>query len=225
MNEPQPHSENRASPPPDYPARSGYLDEAVVSDYEQDRFSGLMGRFRFRQEQAGVQAMVGRLPEGLEILDVPCGKGRWWKTLEPHASRITALDISPTMLEAARGRVPDMSVEVTTAIGDAEAIDRPDNSFDAVFSHALTKHLPVPVQYKVLAEFARVSRTFVVCSFSLFGPVTYQLWRRRQFLDSYPLLPEQLDDMAGAAGLRVEARQRCSTPVGVEYSVLLKKTD
>ena len=143
--------------------------------------------------------MVGRLPGSLEILDVPSGKGRWWKTLEPHASRITALDISPTMLEAAQARAPDMGVSVTTAIGDAEAIDLPDESVDAVFSHALTKHLPIPVQHRVLAEFARVSRKFVVCSFSLFGPVTYQLWRRRQFLDSYPLLPEQLDDMADAA--------------------------
>ena len=208
-----------------YPARTGYLDEQKVAEYERVRFSGLMGRYRYAREQAGVGAMVGRLPRDLEFLDVPCGNGRWWSLLEAHATRITAIDVSPAMLRAAESRIARTGVEVTVAEGDAEALPLEDGAVDVAFSHALTKHLPVPVQGKVLAELARVSRRWVVCSFSIFGPVTHQIWRRREFLDSHPLRPEQLDELASAAGLRVVAKKRCSTPIGVEHSVLLERSD
>lgn len=182
-----------------------------------------MGRYRNAREQSGVGKMLDQLPKDLEILDVPCGNGRWWPALSPHANRIEALDISPTMLKAAAARAPKMEIEVSVEKGDAELLDLEDDSVDLAFSHALTKHLPIPVQHRVLAELSRVSRRWVVCSFSIFGPLTYQVWRRRKFLDSFPVLPEQLDEMAREAGLRVVSRKRCTTPIGVEYSVLLEK--
>ena len=129
------------------------------------------------------------------------------------------------MLEAAGKRAEGTQIRVGVQQGDAEALEFETGSVDLVFSHALTKHLPIPVQYRVLSEFSRVSRRWVVCSFSVFGTVTYQVWRRRSFLDSYPLLPEQLKQMAESANLRIVSKERCTTPIGVEFSVLLEKTD
>ena len=204
----------------DYPARTGYLDDAVPASYEEDRFSGRLGGYRNAREQRGVGAMLDLVPDGLVTLDCPCGTGRWWPVLARKSKEIIARDISPAMLEAATRRIETIPVPVTVEEGDAENLGLPDDSVDLAFSHALTKHLPIPAQQQVLAELARVSRSWVICSFSVFGRLSYEVWRRRTFLDSHPLLPEQLRDLAAAAGLEVRAMRSCSTPLGVERSVL-----
>ena len=204
----------------DYPARTGYLDGAVPANYEEDRFSGRLGGYRNAREQRGVGAMIDLVPGGLVSLDCPCGTGRWWPALARKSKEIIARDISPAMLEVAERRIETIPAEVTLAEGDAESLDLDDDAVDLAFSHALTKHLPIPAQHRVLAELGRVSRSWVICSFSVFGRLNYELWRRREFLDSHPVLPEQLRDMARAAGLEVRATRSCSTPLGVERSVL-----
>lgn len=208
-----------------YSASTSYDDAALVADYEPHRFSGPLGRYRWGREQAGVGRMVDRLPAGVSVLDCPSGIGRWWPVLARRASSITAVDISPAMLEEARRRPTPPGVPVTITEGSAEALELADGSVDVVFSHALTKHLPIPVQYRVLSEFARVSRTWVLCSFGIFTPLTYRWWRRQGLVESFPLLPEQFDDLCRAAGLvRVDAA-RCTTPLGVEHSVLLRRAE
>lgn len=210
-------------PDTEYIARSHYLDENVAAGYEAKRYSGVTGRYRHSREQAGVKAILNQLPTDLHILDLPCGIGRWWPALDGHASRIDGVDISPAMLAEAKTRESHTQAAISLSIGDAEALEFPDNSVDLVFSHALMKHLPIPVQYRVLSEFSRVSRAWVVCAFSIVEPLTYLVWRRRSFVDSYPLLPEQLRDMAESSGLQLIDRKKCTTPVGVEYSVLFRK--
>ncbi|GIK78870.1 MAG: class I SAM-dependent methyltransferase [Acidobacteria bacterium] len=209
--------------PSRYISRTAYLDPGKAGSYERDRFSGALGRYRWRREMDGVGAVVDMLPAGVSVLDCPCGVGRWWPVLERRAERIHAVDLSPAMLGEAERRIGSVAVPVEVSKGDAERLELADASVDAVFSHALTKHLPIPLQQRVLNEFARVSRAWVVCSFSLLNHLTYELWRRRDLVDSNALLPEQLDDIAAAAGLTEVARRRCTTPIGVEHSVLFRK--
>ena len=208
----------------DYIARDAYRDPSVVRDYEEARFSGPLGRYRHWRERRGVGAMLGLLPDGLSVLDCPCGNGRWWSALEPHARSIIGMDISPTMLEAAESRKPDVKTEVSLLLGDAESLPLEDAAVDLVFSHALTKHLPIATQQRVLSEFARVTREWVVCSFSISTPIAGSLWKMRSFVDSNPVSTAELGRMADQAGLQIEARRRCTTPVGVEFSVLFRKS-
>ncbi len=208
-----------------YPARDGYLDPEIADSYEASRFNGVLGRYRFAREQRGVAAVVEMLPSDLVILDCPCGIGRWWPLLATRASTLRAFDISPAMLDVARRRAEAMDLEIEISQGDAEAIELPADSVDAVFSHALTKHLPLATQARVLEEFARVSREWVVCSFSLVGHLSYEFWRRRSFAASYPMLPEQLVSMASDVGLDLVDQRRCTTPIGVEFSVLLRRAE
>ena len=209
--------------PSRYISRTAYLDPASAGSYERDRFSSALGRYRWRREMDGGGEIVDMLPPGLSVLDCPCGTGRWWAVLQRRALRIHGVDLSPAMLDVATARIERIGVPVEVSVGDAERLEFDDDSFDAVFSHALTKHLPIPIQHKVLTEFARVSREWVICSFSLLGHITYEFWRRRNLVDSNALLPEQLDDVAAAAGLAEVARSRCTTPIGVEHSVLFRK--
>jgi len=208
-----------------YIAKNAYRDPSVVRDYEETRFSGPLGRYRHLRERRGVGAMLDLLPSGLSVLDCPCGNGRWWSVLDPHAESILGMDTSPAMLEAAESRESDVKAEVALVLGEAEALPLEDAAVDLVFSHALTKHLPIRTQQRVLSEFARVTREWVVSSFSILTPIAGSLWKRRDFVDSNPVSASELGRMAEQAGLRIEARRRCTTPVGVEFSVLFRKTN
>jgi ubiquinone/menaquinone biosynthesis C-methylase UbiE len=209
----------------DYSARHAYEAPEVPRDYEAERFSGVLGSYRYRREQRAVGSLLQRIPEGIRILDCPCGTGRWWPLLAQRAESIVAVDVSESMLDFARSRIEVVGIPVEVLSSAAEQLPFSDDSFDYVFSHALTKHLPVPVQYEVLREFARVARKGVICSFGVMSHLTYEIWRRRALAESYPVLPEELAWMAEAAGLRVEAKRKCTTPLGVEHSVLFSSVD
>lgn len=204
----------------EYSARLSYSDINQAKTYEEVRFSGIVGRYRRRREESAIKAFVSSIPSDSSVLDIPCGTGRWWPLLGTRAATIVAMDVSPGMLQFARKRAVEFHLPVSVLEGNAEAIPLPDNAVDVVFSHALTKHLPVPVQYRVLRELARVSRGVVVCSFGIFSHLTYEIWRRRGLEESYPVFPEELQWMAMEAGLRIIERRPCTTPAGVEYSVL-----
>jgi ubiquinone/menaquinone biosynthesis C-methylase UbiE len=206
-----------------YSAKTAYQDYSVAEGYEEARFSGRLGRYRWRREQTAVRSMVERLPPGVKILDCPCGTGRWWEVLEMRATAIIGADASRGMLRFAAERAQHSAAEVCLLEADAENLPFEDGSVDYTFSHALTKHLPIPVQASVLREFARVSRSGVISSFSIFSHASYECWRRRRPAESYPLLSEQLDWLADAAGLELETARKCTTPIGVEHTVLFRK--
>lgn len=207
----------------DYSSKTDYMDETVAANYEQERFSGLLGRYRWKREQDAVGSLIGRIPQGSVILDCPCGIGRWWPHLLPRASRLIAMDISQEMLDRAASRPEVARHDIETRVGDAENLPLEDGAVDWVFSHALTKHLPWPVQYRVFSEFARVARNGVLCSFSVVSPVKYAIMQRRRMAKAYPLLEEELHWMAQWAGCRVVEAKSCTTPIGFEQTVLFEK--
>lgn len=90
-----------------------------------------------------------------QVLDVGCGAGHTALAFAARAAHVVALDITPAMLEqvaqnaAARGLS-----NVETRLGDVEAIDAPDASFDIVTSRYSAHHYPDPV--RALAEIRRV---------------------------------------------------------------------
>ena len=206
-----------------YGAKEAYQDYMVAVDYERDRFLGPLGFYRYRREQNAVKFLVDQLPVGVVVADCPCGTGRWWPVLARRAKRIVGLDISEGMRRYASERARSMNVDIEVIAADAEAFPLADESVDYTFSHALTKHLPVPVQYRVLAEFARIARAGVICSFGVFTHLNYEIWRRRKLDASFPVLIEELEWMAAAANLRIRAMRKCTTPVGTERTILFDK--
>lgn len=207
-----------------YKARTTYLDHGVVDEYEQRRFSGLLGRYVWRREQRAVGAMVKAAGTASRVLDCPSGNGRWVSVLnrlEPQM--IVEADVSPTMLEASRNRVGLPLVQC-----EGELLPFAGGSFDLVFCHALMKHLPLETQASVLSEFARVSSRHVVCAFSVEAGLP-KLVRRLRKLHHSGLSrggsPRWLNDVAASAGLRVVQSLSCTTPVGLERSVLFEKVD
>ena len=75
-----------------------------------------------------------------KILDVGCGTGRLSVRLDKMGAQITALDISPKILNILKIKNP----KIKTVIADAEKLPFADNSFDIVVSAFLIVHLQNP---------------------------------------------------------------------------------
>lgn len=89
------------------------------------------------------------------ILDVACGTGVNIP-LFPTGSDITAVDLSPNMLEVARANAAKQGIHVSVAVMDAEHLEFPDGSFDTVVSTLSTCTFPNLI--KALQEIKRVCR-------------------------------------------------------------------
>jgi len=90
-----------------------------------------------------------------KILDVACGTGQNLPLFAPN-SEITAVDLSPRMLELARRSAIEHRLNVNLAVMDAEKLEFPDGDFDTVVSTLSTCTFPNPV--KALQEIKRVCR-------------------------------------------------------------------
>ena len=78
-------------------------------------------------QRAGVQASD-------DVLDVAAGDGNVAIPAAATGATVTALDLTPELIEAGRARAAQAGVELTWVQGDAEALPYPDASFDKVLS-------------------------------------------------------------------------------------------
>ena len=88
-----------------------------------------------------------------KILEVACGTGQNFPLFAAN-NEITAVDLSPKMLELARRNAIEHGLSVNLAVMDAEQLEFPDGIFDTVVSTLSTCTFPNPI--KTLQEMKRV---------------------------------------------------------------------
>ena len=89
------------------------------------------------------------------VLEIGCGRGVGVEILlDLGAAEVVGFDIDPRMIRLAQERLAGKGGRARTEIGDAEAIQAPDASFDSVFDFGILHH--VPGWPKALGEIARV---------------------------------------------------------------------
>ncbi|MBN2046263.1 MAG: class I SAM-dependent methyltransferase [Anaerolineaceae bacterium] len=101
------------------------------------------------------RAEVWKRVEGERILEVGVGTGKNFP-YHPQGKHITAIDLTPGMLEQARRRASEMAIEIDLRPGDAQALDFPDDHFDTAVATFVFCSVPDPVQG--LRELNRVVR-------------------------------------------------------------------
>jgi ArsR family transcriptional regulator len=107
-----------------------------------------------RTWEATLRGLLGLLRLG-DVLDVASGDGALAELLAPRARSLTCLDLSPTVLEAARRRLDDRG-NVRFVEGDMHRLPFADASFDQVLLLNCLTFSRAP--RKVVAEAARVLR-------------------------------------------------------------------
>jgi ubiquinone/menaquinone biosynthesis C-methylase UbiE len=90
------------------------------------------------------------------VLEVAIGTGKNLRYY-PKGCQITAVDLSPAMLDIARRHARDLSLHVTFFVMDGETLGFRDQSFDTVVDSLTLCTFPAPVV--ALREMARVCRT------------------------------------------------------------------
>ncbi len=105
---------------------------------------------------------------GQKVLDVACGAGVVAVTAARRGAAVSALDLSPVLLERARHNAQLAGVTITFTEGDAEALPYPDASFDVVLSQF--GHIFAPRPAVVLAEMLRVLKPGGRIAFTTWPP-------------------------------------------------------
>jgi len=103
-------------------------------------------------------ATLSGIRPGYDVLDVGCGTGYLTRILAPVAGpngHVTGVDPSPAMIEHARRRSP---ANCTYLVGEGQALDLPDASFDLVISSLAVHHIPAEARGDAIREMFRVLR-------------------------------------------------------------------
>ena len=95
-------------------------------------------------------------PETMRVLDAGTGPGFYAMILAARGYRVTAVDFSAQMLAEARHNAGDLAERIDFRQMDVQALDLPEDSFDAVVTLNLTWNLQDPV--KAYGEWLRVLR-------------------------------------------------------------------
>ena len=163
----------------DHSKRGGRWSPEEFFAHGRDEISRVMAYAR--QQEFAVH--TGR------ALDFGCGVGRLTQALSAHFPRVTGVDISSTMIEAAERHNTSAGVEYV--VNDAPHLAQfGDSSFDFVYSNITLQHVPPAPALAYLAEFLRVLKPGGLAIFQLrigprIDPGTLSAWwyrlRREQW--------------------------------------------
>lgn len=143
------------------PPRRIPLSEKMTASKLQNAYDEIADQYEkkiwFDQHILGLAGLRKKLLSKAtgKILDVACGTGQNFPLFAPN-SEITAVDLSPNMLEVARANVTKHGLNVKLEVMDAEKLEFPDGIFDTVVSTLSTCTFPNPI--KALQEIKRVCR-------------------------------------------------------------------
>src|SRR6266540_2965597 len=90
-----------------------------------------------------------------EVLEIAIGTGRNLPHYPPDV-QLTGIELSPAMLELARARARELGRDVDLRVGDAQALEFPDESFDTVV--CTLSLCTIPDDRAAVAEARRVLR-------------------------------------------------------------------
>jgi SAM-dependent methyltransferase len=142
-----PGEPTRATPPLVLPVREGYDLWAEIYDDENNPLIAL--------EAPEVERLLGEV-QGLDLLDLGCGTGRWSVAQARRGAHVTAVDFSRGMLGRARPKIEDGGVRFVEHDLAVTPLPLAKASFDRVLLCLVLEH--IADLRSLLGEVARVLR-------------------------------------------------------------------
>jgi len=95
---------------------------------------------RYRPWRARLWSMV----RGPKVLEIGVGTGKNMP-FYPEGLDITAIDLTPGMLDRARNRAAELDIDVDLRLGDAQSLDFPNGLFDEIVETFVFCSVPDPM--------------------------------------------------------------------------------
>lgn len=127
--------------------------------YTHGHHASVLRSHSMRTVENSAAYLIPQLRSGRSVLDIGCGPGTITLGLAERVApgRVTGIDREAAPLTAARTAADGKGLQnVDFAVGDAYALDFPDDGFDVVHAHQVLQHLTDPVA--ALVEMRRVCR-------------------------------------------------------------------
>jgi len=104
--------------------------------------------------EALIDSVWGADMSGLTIADIGSASGVSAALFASHGANVIGIEIAPDLVEQAKELWHEYDERINFQVGDAEHLDLPDSSIDAVFFGGVLHH--IPLLDKVYAEAYRV---------------------------------------------------------------------
>ena len=172
-----------------------------AEQYNEKRVSG----WDWQLEQSTVKQFLSELPDGMSVLDVPFGTGRFVPFYLEKNMRVFGLEKSPDMLMAAQKSLGEKYASCHVDLGDAVNLKYRDNYFDLVVSSRFLPHIISYQQARVaLQEFCRVTKQYALLQISERKNNQYRrrLPREHEKMESW-LYPEEIEELLNNVGFFV----------------------
>jgi SAM-dependent methyltransferase len=181
--------------------------------YHFDKYKRWNKVLAHRVECAILDRLLQRAGHSQEILDAPCGPGRFFHVLSRYTDLVYLGDISSHMLDIAHDQFQDRVAGYTCI--DLRNIGVESGTFEGVVSLRLTHHLyEVHVLEEYLQNLSRLARRWVIVTFRDAGtPRTiWRQWVRRMrgkdFLPAQTI--DEISTILRAHGLHLVATEQVS---------------
>jgi SAM-dependent methyltransferase len=205
----------------------GVLDKRAVHDFWQAASCGErlylqtaehQGYLRQAQERYRLEPFIPDFAHfesarGLRVLEIGVGLGADHQRFAEAGARLTGIDLTPRAVEHTRRRLALFGLSSDLSVGDAEALEFPDASFDVVYSWGVLHHSPdtpgaIDEVWRVLKP-GGIARIMIYHTWSMIGImlwVRYALLRLRPWTSMRTLYARHLESPGTKAYSISEAR-------------------
>lgn len=146
----------------EYPRKFFYQDKNVAETYFDKRFTSAKGQRQHKGLESALELALAGLPGIRQVLDLPCGTGRFTSFLTEKGYRYVGVDVSKEMLDVlARDQGLDKQTAALVRC-DGEYLPFKNNAFDCVVSIRLFQLIPPDAKLAILYEMMRVSKKWFI---------------------------------------------------------------
>ena len=153
-----------------------YQSAEVAADYDEHRFRTPKRIRRNVRKWNAIQKALA-LTNGVKtIVDLPCGTGRFTGDLARAGYQVVGSDISVEMMQQAAKLLSHNNIRGYVR-ADAEAMPFPAKSVDCVMSIRFLFHVDPQTRRRMLREFGRVSRRWIIADYRHKYSFRYGIWK------------------------------------------------
>jgi ubiquinone/menaquinone biosynthesis C-methylase UbiE len=155
-----------------------YQSSAVAADYDEHRFRTPKRLRRNARKWNAIQRALA-LAEGTStVIDLPCGTGRFTGHVARAGHEVVGSDISIEMMQQAATLDSVRHENIKGYVrADAEALPFKSKSTDCLMSIRFLFHVDPDTRRRMLREFGRVSRRWIIADYRHKYSFRYGVWK------------------------------------------------